>query len=72
MLFFVCILYRGCEFRTAFQQLGSLRALYPRVPLVALSGTLTVQQKQTIPRYLGMKTLNIIQHTPDRSNIFEK
>jgi superfamily II DNA helicase RecQ len=70
LIIFLFIFNRGSEFRTAFQQVGSMRAFFPGVPLVALSGTLTVQQKQSIPRYIGMKTFKIIEHTPDRCNIF--
>lgn len=37
---------------------------------VGLSGTLTVAQKQTIPKQLGLENVHIIEQTPDRPNIF--
>lgn len=61
---------RGDEFRTAFKRLGTLKVFFPDVPFVALSGTLTREQKITIPKHLCLLKHEIIETTPDRPNIF--
>lgn len=61
---------RGDEFRTAFKRLGTLKVFFPDVPFVALSGTLTREQKITIPKHLCLVKHEIIETTPDRPNIF--
>lgn len=35
-----------------------------------MSGTLTVEQKRTIPKQLGLVNYKLIQETPDKPNIF--
>jgi hypothetical protein len=67
------LIYRGEEFRTAFKKLGSLKVFFPNVPFIALSGTLTVNQKKTIPAQLNLSNYTLIEESPDKPNIyFEK
>ncbi|XP_071139716.1 ATP-dependent DNA helicase RecQ-like [Mytilus edulis] len=64
--------FRGEEFRTAFKKLRGLKSFFPNVPVIGLSGTLTVSQKETIPKQLGLEDFHTIEKTPDRPNIFIK
>ncbi|CAG2229691.1 unnamed protein product [Mytilus edulis] len=63
---------KGEEFRTAFKKLRGLKSFFPNVPVIGLSGTLTVSQKETIPKQLGLEDFHTIEKTPDRPNIFLK
>jgi ATP-dependent DNA helicase RecQ len=38
--------------------------------LLALSGTLTMSQKESIPKQLGLKTFALVESSPDKPNIF--
>lgn len=40
------------------------------MPVIGLRGTLTVSQKKTIPTQLGLESFHLIEHTPDRPNVF--
>lgn len=40
------------------------------MPVIGLSGTLTVSQKKRIPKQLGLENVHLIEHTPDIPNIF--
>lgn len=40
------------------------------VPVIGLSDTSTVSQKKTIPKQLGLESFHLIEHTPDRPNVF--
>lgn len=64
--------FRGEEFRTAFKKLRGLKSFSPNVPVIGLSGTLTISQKETIPKQLGLENFHLIEQTPDRPNIFFK
>lgn len=35
-----------------------------------MSGTLTLEQKRTIPKQLGLVNYKLIEETPDKPNIF--
>ncbi|XP_069113645.1 uncharacterized protein [Argopecten irradians] len=59
----------GEEFRTAFGKMSSLKVFFPSVPFIALSGTLTVKQKE-IPALLHLENCKLIEHSPDKRNIF--
>lgn len=68
---FLYLHYRGEEFRTAFKNLGTLKVFFPEVPLVGLSGTLTIEQKIQIPKLLNLNLFFfIIESTPDKPNIY--
>ncbi|XP_062576667.1 ATP-dependent DNA helicase RecQ-like [Saccostrea cucullata] len=60
----------GDEFRTAYKKLGTLKVFFPDVPFVGLSGTLTKEQKQAIPKQLCLENFKVIETSPDRPNIF--
>ncbi|XP_069107293.1 ATP-dependent DNA helicase RecQ-like [Argopecten irradians] len=60
----------GEEFRTAFGKMSSLKVFFPSVPFIALSGTLTVKQKKEIPALLHLENCKLIEHSPDKRNIF--
>lgn len=63
-------IFRAKEFRTAFDEIHTLKAYFPGVPFVALSGTLTVGQLKTLPATLGLHNPVIVQGNPDRPNIY--
>ena len=48
----------------------NIKAFFPDVPVVALSGTLTVKQKQELPKQLGLSDYVVIETSPDKPNLF--
>lgn len=44
--------------RTDFKKLSGIKAFFPDVPLIGMSGTLTTEQKRTIPKQLGLDSFN--------------
>lgn len=62
--------FRGEEFRLAFKALPTLKAFFPDVTFLALSGTLTITQKQDLPKMLGLNNFKIIECSPDKPNIY--
>lgn len=64
-----CFSFRGEEFRTAYQRLQTLPAVF-ETPFLALSGTLTSKQMKKLPSILGLNNPLIVQESPDRNNIF--
>lgn len=56
--------------RTDFKKLSGIKAFFPDVPLIGMSGTLTTEQKRTIPKQLGLDSYKLTEETPDRPNIF--
>jgi ATP-dependent DNA helicase RecQ len=62
--------FRGEEFRKAYKRLGSLKVFSPSVTFAALSGTLTVEEKENIPKALNMPSYSLIEVSPDKSNIY--
>ncbi|XP_052213942.1 uncharacterized protein LOC127832477 [Dreissena polymorpha] len=60
----------GDEFRTAFKELKTLKACFPSVPFVALSGTLTSEQKKNLPKQLCLSNYTVIESSPDKPNLF--
>lgn len=63
---------RGEEFRTAFQKLKTLPAVFNDVPFMALSGTLPTSLMKELPNILGLNNPVTVQESPDRTNIFLK
>ena len=57
-------------FRPAYAQLGILGAMFPNVPVVALTATATEKTKSQISSSLGMVEPEIIAVNPNRQNIF--
>lgn len=63
--------FRGEESRTAFKKLRGIKSFFWNMPVIGLSGTLTVSQKKTIPKQLGgLENFHLIEHTPNRPNVF--
>lgn len=56
--------------RTDFKKLSGIKAFFPDVPLIGMSGTLTTEQKRTIPKQLGLDSYKLTEETPERPNIF--
>lgn len=62
--------FRGVDFRTAFAELGELRAIVPkRLPFIALSATVTGSIFQEIKRTLYLKDEFVVAVSPERTNI---
>ena len=57
-------------FRPAYAQLGILGAMFPKVPVVALTATATEKTRSLISSSLGMVDPVIIAVNPNRQNIF--
>ncbi|XP_077862882.1 ATP-dependent DNA helicase RecQ-like, partial [Saccoglossus kowalevskii] len=70
IFFYFC--FRGNDFRRDFMNLKELRSLVPPyVPMTALTATATSRCRQAIINSLGLSpTLEIIEATPNRPNIF--
>ena len=66
---FLIIIICTKEFRPTYTQLGMLSALFPIVPLVALTATATEQTRQLISSSLGMTDPVTIAVNPNRGNI---
>lgn len=60
----------GEELRTDFKKPSGIKAFFPDVPLIGMSGTLTTEQKRTKPKQLGLDSYKLTEETPDRPNIF--
>ena len=58
------------NFRPAYAQLSMLSALFPKVPIVALTATATERTRCAISSSLGMTDPVTIAVNPNRSNIF--
>lgn len=62
-------MYRGSDFRTAFQNIGGLRALTD-APFMALSASAPLAIAKAIEESLHLKSPVYITHSLDRPNIF--
>ena len=61
---------RGREFRTAFADLGELRAIVSRkIPIVALSATITYPMFKEVKESLYLKDEFVIAISPERLNL---
>ncbi|XP_078350585.1 uncharacterized protein LOC144635350 [Oculina patagonica] len=58
------------SFRPAYAQLGMLGAIFPNVPVVALTATATEKTRRLISSSLGMVDPEVISVNPNRQNIF--
>lgn len=64
-----CISQWGHDFRPEYVQLGRLRALFPGVPLIALTATADSQTRADIVRQLGLERAPCFVAGFDRPNI---
>jgi len=63
-------IFRGQDFRTAFNEIANISTFFPHVPLAALSGTLTMSLMKRLPKMLGLRQPVIISSSPHRPHIF--
>ena len=64
-----CVSEWGHDFRPEYANLSKLRAIFPDVPLMALTATATPDTKSQIVSYLHMHNPQILQTTFDRPNL---
>ena len=62
---------RGKNFWKSFGQLDTLSVYYREAPIIALSGTLTVEQK-SFPRLLHRWEPYIVEENPDHDTYFSE
>lgn len=64
-----CISEWGHDFRPEYRQLNSLRDLYPKAPLIALTATANPRVKQDILKQLSFREGKIFQSSFNRPNL---
>lgn len=64
-----CISHWGHDFRPEYTQLGRLRQLFPRVPIVAMTATADPETRQDILLHLGITGAKVFVAGFDRPNI---
>ena len=64
------MLFRGKDFRQDYSRLKMVCALFPSVPLLALTATANKQDREEIKEVLGLSDCVDIIVSPDRKNIF--
>lgn len=64
-----CISQWGSYFRPEYSQLGQLKAAFPTVPIIALTGTVDKNTTNTIQESLQLNHCLVIRSSFDRSNI---
>jgi RecQ family ATP-dependent DNA helicase len=67
-----CISFWGHDFRPEYRQLGSLRRVFPNVPIGAYTATATDQVRQDIAAQLQLKDPAILVGSFDRPNLIYK
>lgn len=58
------------DFRQAFKEVHTLKAYFPSVPFIALSGTLVVDQIKYLDKVIGLVNPVTVSENPDRPNIY--
>ena len=65
-----CVSKWGREFRTDYLKLSCLRKEYPKVPIIALTGTATEQVKKDVTSVLKMRNPQFFTASFNRPNLF--
>ena len=65
-----CVSQWGHDFRPDYLEIISLRKIFPKAPLLALTATATKEVQEDICKNLGMKNHNIFISSFNRPNIF--
>lgn len=63
-------IFRGSDFRQDYRKLGVLCALFPDIPVIAMTATASHTDIQCIQDSLGLKNCKSIIGNPDRKNIY--
>jgi ATP-dependent DNA helicase RecQ len=64
-----CVSQWGPDFRPEYLQLGELRTLFPKVPIIALTATADTQTRQDIPQKLQLRDHDFHLGSFNRHNI---
>ena len=64
-----CISQWGYDFRPPYLEIGALRSLHPKVPVLALTATATPKVVDDIQEKLDFKQLNVFQKSFERKNL---
>jgi ATP-dependent DNA helicase RecQ len=65
-----CISQWGHDFRPAYRKINSLRSLFPRVPVLALTASANTQVKEDIIQQLNLRAPAVFTQSVVRSNLF--
>jgi ATP-dependent DNA helicase RecQ len=65
-----CISQWGHDFRPAYLEIATIRESFPRIPVLALTATATIDVQQDIAKQLRMKAPAIFSKSFARDNIF--
>ena len=64
-----CISQWGHSFRNEYRKLGVLKQLFPKIPIMALTATATLEVEKDIAQQLSMITPTLIKGSFDRPNL---
>lgn len=70
LIYILYVYYRGGDFRKDYSKLGVLCAIFPDVPILAMTATANLMDRKGIMESLGLKNCKQVIGNPDRQNIF--
>ena len=53
-----------------YSKICELSGIFYKAKFIAMSGTLTVEETQSLPKKLGMRGCRLISKSPDKENMF--